>query len=233
MKIAIMQPYFLPYIGYFQLMNSVDKFVIYDNIEYTKKGWINRNRILVNGKDDYITLPLKKDSDFLNVCDRFLADSWGDDRRKMLNRIIESYRKAPFFNETMPVIQEILNSGETNLFSFVYNSIIKIKQYLDIPAEILISSEIEVDHGLKSSEKVISICKMLQAEVYINSIGGIELYDRKIFLDNGLTIKFMKSNPILYKQFNPEFVPWLSVLDVLMFNSVSEIKRYLTDFQLL
>jgi hypothetical protein len=96
-KIAIMQPYFFPYIGYFQLINAVEEFVIYDNIEFTKKGWINRNRILVNGADSYISLPLKKDSDFLHVKDRFLADTWDQDRKKMLNRITESYRKAPFY----------------------------------------------------------------------------------------------------------------------------------------
>ncbi len=83
MKLAIMQPYFFPYIGYFQLINTVDEFVVYDNIEFTKKGWINRNRILVNGKDEYITLPIKKDSDFLHVKDRFLAETWSKDSAKM------------------------------------------------------------------------------------------------------------------------------------------------------
>src|SRR4030042_5533275 len=98
MKIAIMQPYFLPYIGYFQLMNAVDEFVIYDNIEFSKKGWINRNRILVNGKDSYITIPLKKDSDYLDVRDRYLAETWSSEKIKMLKRIIGSYRKAPRFD---------------------------------------------------------------------------------------------------------------------------------------
>ena len=87
MKVGIMQPYFFPYIGYFQLMNAVDEFVVYDNIEFTKKGWINRNRILVNGKDAFITISLKKDSDYLDVRDRYLADSWSSDRVKMLNRM--------------------------------------------------------------------------------------------------------------------------------------------------
>src|SRR5438445_505000 len=97
MRIGIMQPYFFPYIGYFQLINAVDEFVVYDNIEFTKKGWINRNRILVNGKDAYITIPLKKDSDYLNVNERWLADVWTVERKKLLNRITESYRKAPYY----------------------------------------------------------------------------------------------------------------------------------------
>ena len=103
-----MQPYFFPYIGYFQLMNAVDEFVVYDNIEFTKKGWINRNRILVNGKDFYITLPIKHDSDYLYIIDRLLADTWPIERKKMLNRIIESYRKAPNFNVVFSVIEKVL-----------------------------------------------------------------------------------------------------------------------------
>src|SRR5580700_191306 len=106
MRVGIMQPYFMPYIGYFQLINSVDEFVIYDNIEFTKKGWINRNRILVNGKDDYITIPLRKDSDFLQVKNRFLAESWKSEKRKMLNRINASYKKSEFFEVVYPVIEK-------------------------------------------------------------------------------------------------------------------------------
>src|SRR6188768_4511537 len=108
MSIAIMQPYLFPYIGYFQLMAAVDEFVVYDNIEFTKKGWINRNRILVNGKDTFITLPLKKGSDYLNVNDRYLADSWLTDRTKLMNKVTEAYRKAPQFNLAYPVIKKCI-----------------------------------------------------------------------------------------------------------------------------
>jgi hypothetical protein len=118
-KLAIMQPYFFPYIGYFQLVNAVDEFVIYDNIEFTKKGWISRNRILVNGVDTYISLPLKKDSDYLHVKDRYLADTWDIERKKMLNRITESYRKAPYFKETYEVIEKCILYEDRNLFKFI------------------------------------------------------------------------------------------------------------------
>ncbi len=100
MKVAIMQPYFLPYIGYFQLINAVDKFVIYDNIEFTKKGWINRNRILVNGKDEFISLPITKASDFLHANQRYLASNFENEKNKILRKIKESYRKAPYFKIT-------------------------------------------------------------------------------------------------------------------------------------
>ena len=110
-----MQPYFFPYIGYFQLINCVDKFVVYDNIEYTKKGWINRNRILQNSKDSYISIPLKKDSDFIHICERKITDSWPKERMKILNRIHNSYRKAPHFSAVEPLIENILNYQTHNL----------------------------------------------------------------------------------------------------------------------
>lgn len=220
----------MPYIGYFQLINSVDKFIIYDNIQYTKKGWINRNRILVNGKDQLITLPIKKDSDYLNVVERELSESWEKDKNKMLNVIKSSYSKSPYFQEAFNLVSQCLNSSENNLFKFIYNSIVLINEYLDIKTHIIISSSVNADHTLKSQDKVLSLCKAQNAEVYINSIGGIELYDKEIFKQNGIELNFIKSNPIQYKQFNNGFIPWLSIIDVLMFNSKEEIKKYVNNY---
>ena len=228
-----MQPYFFPYIGYFQLINSVDEFILYDNIEYTKKGWINRNRILCEGKERLITLPLKKNSDYLKVVERELSESWVKDKNKMLNVIKSSYNKSPYFSETSDLIFQCLNNSENNLFKFIYNSIISINGYLDIKTRIIVSSSINVDHTLKSQDKVLSLCKAQNADVYINSIGGVELYDKGIFKQNGIELKFIKSNPIQYKQFNNEFVPWLSIIDVLMFNSKDEIKKYINNYKLI
>jgi hypothetical protein len=233
MRLAIMQPYFMPYIGYFQLINSVDKFIIYDNIQYTKRGWINRNRILVNGKDQLITLPIKKDSDYLNVVERELSESWSKDKDKMLNIIKSSYNKAPYFQETFELISKCVNNSETNLFNFIYDAINILNSYLDIKTPIIVSSTVEIDHTLKSQDKVLSICKSQNAEVYINSIGGVELYERKTFDQKGIRLNFIKSNPIQYKQFSSEFVPWLSIVDVMMFNSKEQIKNYLTQYTLI
>lgn len=231
-KLAIMQPYFMPYIGYFQLINSVDKFVIYDNIQYTKKGWINRNRILTNSKEQLITLSIKKDSDYLNVVDRELSESWERDKNKMLNVIKSSYSKAPYYLEAYTLISECLNNPQVNLFEFIYDSIILINNYLEVKTPIIISSTIDIDHTLKSQEKVLSLCKAQNADVYINSIGGVELYDKKTFKEHNIELNFIKSNPINYKQFNNEFIPWLSIIDVLMFNSKEEIKNYLNQYTL-
>jgi hypothetical protein len=233
MKLAIMQPYFMPYIGYFQLINSVDRFVIYDNIQYTKKGWINRNRILVNGKDQLITLPIKKDSDYLNVVERELSESWEKDKNKMLNVIKSSYSKAPYFKESFDLISKCLNNPEDNLFRFIYDSIILINDYLEIKTPLVISSTIDTDHTLKSQDKVLAICKERNATQYINSIGGVELYNKEIFKQNNIELNFIKSNLIQYKQFNNEFIPWLSIIDVLMFNSKEEINKYLNEYTLI
>ena len=158
-----MQPYFLPYIGYFQLINFVDKFVVYDDIQFSKKGWINRNRILVNGKDSYITLPLKKDSDYLSVRDRWLSSTWESDRTKMLNRIWNSYNKSPCFNNVFSVIEKIILFDDCNLFDFILNSIIVVLNYLEINTPLVVSSTIPFDSELMSEKKVIDICKTMEA----------------------------------------------------------------------
>jgi hypothetical protein len=235
MKLAIMQPYFFPYVGYFQLMSSVDEFIIYDNIEFSKNGWINRNRILVSGKDSYITLPLRKDSDYLGIRDRFLSDRWLLDRRKMLNRIVEAYRRAPEFKNCYEIIEKCLLYEERNLFNFLFNSLKEIKKHLEIYTPIQISSTISYDNELKGEKKVIAICKSKKADIYINPIGAQELglYNSENFYKNNIKLFYLKSDDIVYKQFNNvDFVPWLSIIDVMMFNSREEIREILNQYEL-
>jgi hypothetical protein len=233
MKLAIMQPYFLPYIGYWQLINAVDKFVIYDNIQYTKSGWIRRNRILLNGKDFMISLPVKKDSDFLDIKDRYLSDNFLNEKNKIKNQITAAYRKAPYFKLVMPIIERILDNEEKNLFLYLYNSILLVKEYLNINTELIISSSINMNHTLKSQDRVLEICKQLKADHYINPIGGTKLYDKEEFKKHGIKLSFLKTDDIIYKQFDNEFIPNLSIIDVMMFNSREEIKNMLEKFTLI
>ena len=228
-----MQPYFMPYIGYFQLLNKVDQFIIYDNIEYTKKGWINRNMILTNGKSKIITLPIKKDSDFLNIRDRYLADSWSKDKTKMLNLLKESYRKAPEFKNIFPLLEFCINYENRNLFEFIFHSIKAICEYLNLKTQILISSSISINDKLQSQEKVLAICQKVGADKYINNIGGINLYNKDIFSDKGVNLKFMKSIEINYQQYHRQFIPNLSIIDVLMFNSKKNIELFLNNYELI
>lgn len=225
MKLAIMQPYFLPYVGYFQLISAVDIFIVYDNIKFTKKGWINRNRMLQNSKDVTFSLPVKKASESLNVCEREISEDFN--RKKMLNQFRGSYHSAPFFEQTFPLIESILFNEEKNLFHFLYSSIKKVCKPLEIGTRIVVSSELPIDHNLKGQDKVLAMCEHVGATTYINPIGGIELYSERVFKQRGFDLKFLKSKPLEYKQIGPEFVPWLSIVDVMMFNPLDTIQDYI------
>ncbi|WYX28634.1 WbqC family protein [Achromobacter denitrificans] len=216
MKLAIMQPYFFPYIGYYQLIAAVDLFVVYDNIKYTKKGWINRNRMLQNGKDVVFSLPLKAASDFLHVDQRELSADFRRD--KLLAQFEGAYRRSPFFKQVFPLLEEIINFDDPNLFSYLYNAISKTCAFLDIKTKLVKSSEVDIDHDLKAQEKVIALSKAVGADTYINAIGGTELYDRAEFRGQGIDLSFLKAKPFEYAQFDSDFVPWLSIIDVMMFN---------------
>lgn len=223
MQVAIMQPYFLPYIGYFQLINAVDLFIVYDNIEYTKKGWITRNRILQNGKDALFSLPLRRDSDYLNVRDRQLAADF--DRDKLLRKIKGAYRSAPYLAPTIAVIEQIINNKEVNLFHFLRDSIEKVCQRLEITTMIRTSSDLPIDQSLKNQDKVLALCDAAGATTYVNAIGGVNLYSADAFQARNIHLKFLRSKPLEYPQFDNAFVPWLSIIDVMMFNSPERIRE--------
>jgi hypothetical protein len=232
-KTAIMQPYFLPYIGYWQLIKSVDEFVVYDNIQYTKKGWFNRNRILDGDHDRLFTLPLKKDSDYLDVRERFLSDDSAKEIKRTLQIIQQTYRKAPQFAAAYPVIESCFLYDDRNLFQYIYHSIKMVVEYLGIDTTITVSSTLAIDHGLKGQDKVLALCKATHADTYINAIGGMELYDKETFAAAGLSLQFIKANPIEYPQLGNTFVPWLSIIDALMFNNVQRTQQLLEEYTLL
>lgn len=223
MKVAIMQPYFLPYIGYWQLIAAVDAFVVYDNIKYTKKGWINRNRFLLNGKEELFSLPLRKDSDFLDVNQRYLADAFN--REDLINRFREAYRKAPEYSAFMPVLEDIIRCPSSNLFDYIRYSIEKVCSYLDLKTAVIVSSSIDCDHSLKAAERVQAICKAMGAETYINPPGGKELHSRADFERHGLNLKFLQPQLTEYSQLGDSFVPWLSILDVAMCNPAEQVRH--------
>lgn len=231
MKLAIMQPYFFPYIGYFQLISAVDLFIVYDNIQYTKKGWINRNRILQNGTDALISLPIKKASDFLDVCDREVAESFN--RKRLLNKIRAAYNRAPYFKQTFPLVEAIVKYDDANLFRFIYHSMSRMLEHLGVSTQLIKSSDVNIDHTLKGQDKVLALCDGVSAETYINAIGGIELYSKEAFSSRGIELKFIKSHPIEYRQFKNEFCPWLSIIDVMMFNSIDMVREYLNGYELI
>jgi hypothetical protein len=232
MKLAIMQPYFLPYIGYFQLIDSVDLFVIYDDVNYIKKGWINRNNILLGNKPHLFSLPLQSASQnkYINETQLDANPAW---KPNLLKTIQQAYRKAPFFDTVFPLLEAIVGYEEQNLARFCAHSLQKTSNYLQLATRFVNSSEIQKDEFLKGQDKILEIGKKLHATTYINAIGGMELYDSEAFSNAGIALHFLKTNPITYRQFKAEFIPWLSIIDVLMFNDIAQTKALLQQKELI
>jgi len=228
MKLAIMQPYFFPYIGYFQLIDSADVFAVYDDVNYIKKGWINRNNILVNGKAHLLGIPLQDASQnkLINEIHIDASSAW---KNNLLKTIDLNYKKAPFFAAVFPMLKQIIENPEQNLSDFVTYSIQQICGYLRIETKIILSSELEKNNTLRAQDKIIEICKATGATSYHNAIGGIELYERKAFENENITLRFIKTNAVAYQQFKNEFIPWLSIIDVMMFNSTPAIRELLNQ----
>lgn len=229
--IGIMQPYFFPYIGYWQLINAVDKFVVYDNIQYTKKGWINRNYYLLNGQKTLFTVNIEKASDYLDICERLISSEYKRD--KLVVRLQSAYKGAPMYGEVFDLVANIIRFSSCNLFEYIVNSIVQVCAYLGIRTEIIVSSSLNNEPFLKSEERVIAFCKELGGHTYINAIGGMELYSRAHFAKENLMLRFLEAQPIEYKQWGGEFVPWLSVIDLMMFNSKEQLSQMLNKYELL
>ena len=228
MKLGIMQPYFLPYIGYFQLIQLVDIYVVADDLNFIKNSYIKKNSILDNGAPALISLELigASQNKLINEIDV------GNNTDKLLTAIQRRYAKAPYFKDVFPLLQTILSSKEKNLARFLGYSLMKISSYLGMQTKILYSSEIEKNNDLKFDARIIDICKRVGADYYINAIGGQALYDKEEFAEEGIKLNFIDTNDIVYEQFGKAFVPNLSIIDVLMFNSKDEIKTMLDAYKL-
>lgn len=232
MKIGVMQPYFMPYIGYWQLMNYVDKYVIFDDVNYINRGWIDRNRILINKQAQYIGLPVVGKSQ-----NKLINEINVNTDKKLIEKVIKtvelSYKKSKYFEDVFPLFCEIMRNDEKNLALFLKDSILQIAKYLDINTEFFLSSNIEKDNSLKGQDKILQICKKLNGTEYINAIGGQELYSKELFSDNGLKLSFLKTSSIEYNQTSSSFEPNLSIIDVLMNCSKEETKEFLDCFELI
>ena len=225
MTVAIMQPYFFPYLGYWQLVESADTFVIYDDGHYRPRGFINRNSILIDGLPHLLTLSLVAKS-----CHKLINEiEVGNNAPDLLKTISMAYLKAPRYKEVMPLITSILEYPEKNLAKFVGNSVVKISEFLELDTAFVYSSDIKKEMSLSAKEKVVLICKELGATKYVNAIGGQEFYDKQWFAEQGLELFFIQSTFTEYKQFYHPFVPHLSIIDLMMFNSKEEVKRFIKD----
>lgn len=229
-----MQPYLFPYIGYFQLIQAVDKFVIYDDVQYMKGGWINRNRVLVNKSPYTFTFSVKKDSFEKNINERYFNQNFNKERKKFLKTITESYGKATNFNEVFPLIEESLqvNIQEENISDVITRSIKMIADYLGIDTQFILSSDLEKSSEDRA-ERIIEINRLLDTNHYINAIGGKELYTKEYFDERNIKLNFLRTNrDLTYDQNIEEFIPNLSIIDILMFNSREEISAFLNKYTL-
>jgi len=231
MILGIMQPYFFPYIGYWQLINAVDQFIILDDVTFIKQGYINRNTIIAQNKSIRINLLLTKISSNKLILEHQINDNyvW---KKKLLATIKQNYSKSKQFKTVYPLIENIINYDETNLSKYLLHQITKITKFLNINTEIGSSSTTYNIKDKKGQDKIIEICKKEKADTYINAIGGKELYDKKTFEMNSINLKFIKTNNIKYQQYTSDFTPNLSIIDVMMFNSPENIRSMLKQYTL-
>ncbi len=232
MKIAIMQPYFFPYIGYFQLIAAVDRFVIYDDVNYIKKGWVNRNNILINGSASLIQIPLSGASQnkLINEVEILNEEKW---KIKFLRTIELSYKKAPFFLVVYDLIKTQINKGHSHIAGLNLDTTKAVCKYLNINTIIIPSSSQYQNKHLSGQSRILDICKKENAKQYINPIGGVKLYEKSDFQVNELELFFLKPKNIEYFHFGNYYIPWLSIIDVLMFNSVDKVNEFLNQHELI
>ncbi len=229
MKLAIMQPYLFPYLGYFQLIQAVDVFVIYDDVHYIKGGWINRNKILLQNKAHLFTLNVLGASS-----NRLINEvQVGNNQGKLLKTLHQSYAGAPQFDSVFPIIEEILLQPEKNLAKFLAYGLRRLCGHLGLIPQWRTSSSLKKDNSLRGQDKVIAICEELGATDYINSLGGKYLYSHDDFTRRGIRLSFIQPLPVTYRQFDNPFVPNLSIIDTLMFNPPDTARTHiLTHYEL-
>lgn len=228
MSFAVMQPYLFPYLGYYQLVNAVDSFVFYDDVTYIKNGYINRNNILVSGKAQRFTVPVLGASS-----NKLIKDlNFDANVKKTLKTISQSYVKAPYFHDIYPMVEKILKNAERHVHTLCANSIMSVFSYLDINKQFKFSSDLEYDRALPAADKLIAMAALLNSKDYINSPGGKALYKKEYFSDKGVNLSFIEIQSVTYEQGKADFVPYLSMIDVLMWNSKEQVKELLTQYEL-
>jgi hypothetical protein len=233
MRVALMQPYFFPYIGYFQLMAACDVFAVFDEAQYIDRGWVNRNRILIDHSPQWITMPVTAASHELPILQReyLLRDRMA---ARLPLRISGAYRPAPFYARTIKLVEEILAFQDANVAAFNINLLRTIARFLGIETPIIRTSEMEKDSSLVGGERrVLDICSRLGAKTYINPIGGRELYSGETFAGRGIDLRFHSCEAPSYPQFGNTPVASLSIIDVLMFNDLPEVRRMLRAYRML
>ena len=232
MKVAVMQPYTFPYLGYFQLVHAVDTFVFADDVNFIKNGWINRNKILLNNKEHLLSFPCIAQSQnkmIKEVKINMELKAYKD----ILITLRQAYKSAPYFKSVFPILETVFENHSNTISELATKTVITISEYLKLETKFLFTSiNFQDTKGLDKSERLVLISKELGSDQYINPIGGKDIYDKSYFKENGIALNFIETGPVSYDQFNNVFVPGLSMIDVLMFNSIAEINLLLNSYKL-
>lgn len=232
MTLAIMQPYLYPYLGYFQLLNAVDRFVVYDDVNFIKKGWVNRNNLLENGSAGLFTVPLIGASQNRRISEIMVANEHGW-RDKLMRRIRMNYSRAPYFSIVEPMIESGICREGLSIAAFNVAAMRDVVDYIGIDTDVVASSTTYANALLKGQSRIIDICQREGANHYVNPIGGMDLYDKHEFSRCGIRLSFLRSALTPYVQFDKPFVPGLSILDVMMFNDRETIGAMVNQFDII
>jgi hypothetical protein len=214
-----MQPYFFPYVGYFQLAAAVDTFVFHDDVQFTKKGWINRNRILHTGRIQPINLPLLAAPSGTNINKREIFNP-EETKLRICRQIEGAYRHAPYFSNVFPFLKDVIVHPSTTLSTYLQSTLIEVFRWLNLSTKILQTSDLPLPHGLTGEARVIAVCEHMKAALYINPPGGQGLYHPTHFTEKGIHLHFL--NPQIKQYPQPPgtgFMPSLSIIDLMMYNS--------------
>lgn len=229
-----MQPYFLPYLGYFQLVNAVDTFVFFDDVNFIKKGWIHRNQVLVNGEAHKFTIPLKDASQNKRINEVGLS-GYNEWKASFLKLVEHNYKKAPYYEAARGILEKILEKEHETIADLACESVKYIAERMGLRTNFNYSSKLDYDRseGSDGQAKILSICKLFNAGMYINPQNGTELYDQAAFDSAGVDLRFIHMGEVHYNQFKKgKFVPYLSMLDVLMFNDINTVQALLDNYEL-
>lgn len=223
---AVMQPYLFPYLGYFQLINCSDNFIVYDDVNFIKGGYINRNYILSNGEKQRFTIPVPGASSNKKINELCFST----DVKKVLASIQQAYSKAPYFEEVYPLIEKVLKGKERSISNVCLQSYVEIFTYLGIKKNFFKSSDLEYDRKKSPAERLVELTKSFNSNKYVNTIGGKELYSKDYFKENGIELSFISSNLPPYVQGSKEYIAGLSIIDILMWCEIDAIKGMLNSF---
>lgn len=237
MRVAIMQPYFFPYLGYFQLIGAVDLFLLYDDVQYMKGGWINRNRILQNGAPAWFSMPVRHAHFKLPISARTYCDPIKNGAA-LLSTLHTAYRKAPYFRDGIQLAEAIFTCSDESVVGYNHAALLKICAYIGIQTPIELTSNAKTDQTLSAEDRVLELCKRTHATHYINAAGGRDLYSNQLFRAHNIELSFIEMdrnfeysqsmNMPVDKDFSqtPAFIPNLSIIDLIMFNTQSDILKY-------